>query len=1742
MTAPKSRYSHYKKIAIFTIIALFSGLSNVFSLVQEMPTILADAPTTDYFVYVNTDGYAGGSGFVGCSSYATATNTFPPTLTPFDPTDCDLGEAINWVNHFGDSDINLALNHSLTVTIRFANNLQHINLTQNLPAITYPGRLTIDGQIDDGSPLHKVILRDNTVSADSLPTSNTLDHFFRINTPSSFFGDQELTITNFAFTALKKNTAVAITSDDSSTTTPPASNQTTIRENLESTSIHQLSITNNFFGSTNGSALDPNNLVATGIKLGIYPSGESKPVINISNNNFFNTNSPVFIGAGTLAGAFGTTPPKVCQDPLEANVSINNNTIGLSFDKTVLTSTDESNGGWVGNAIETCHLSGIDISNNTIVNNNKSGLVALLPPISNAILVTNSNGKIVDNDIGTVANHLPVQPNTLTRIQGNGITVQDNYPIDSDRKTGIYITGNQINNLATKPGLYCALSPGSRRYAPIDNESTICGGTGIVIEGSHDNWIYNNQIGSEKAPNQGYGVSIEGTWSNNTDTGVQTFKAGYQNKITANIISYNQADGIHIGTIHSMNSATTDADNLPCFSGDNHTNNCENGISQNSIFRNGTSNVSNGGGIGIDLKGYGDTEQTGASIDATSISSTNNDTDIAGSIGSHSTNGGNHMFEAPGLYGPGGSSVQRSTAEEIRGYLKSNTPVGSYWIEVFQVDCPAYRTNTGPINTLISATSNCDTDSPSSTAQASGYSYGQGKSFLCGTLVTVSSAVVTDWQCNPSSFGNASASGLVTATVAAHRSLTGGRSSYGIVNSATSINFPSPATNAGILSDRRYTCAMAMSVMINISPCDSQPVTAVPSLNNRANTYIASFIDDTSEFSNNVFIQPLVPPTFTVNKTVTACTSPLICDDSPFSSSISAHPDQLVDFRIAITNTSSTDINTQLTDTVPTNITMQDGSCIYQQDLDTATPARSDLTNGHDCSDGHPLTVNISGLQAGKTAVIFYQAVIGHTPGTEPIVNTAQVVSGGVSHDSSATITLSNSGEPSTGTTLTLDKSITTEDHIGNPSNGTLVSSNTDQTVTYRILATATGYDSATIGNLTLQDNFPRSIGSHNATYSLCHVLVSVNSSRPAPAGDINCQNAASINTTADTPLTIFNGLRVLNGLEAPAVLNPSDIIEIEVTYTSTIPANALASGASAVDLNNVARWGENAVAVGDWQHSSTTLTIQAPGTTPPTATSPTLTKLVRTCTGTTAASCQGSSFVSSLSNVPSGSTIEYRLEVNNATASVANVTIQDNQPSNITFNQTSGSCQFINSATSTLPLTGARPTTVSDCQFSGTNVHTITSIASTNHAYLFLLAQIGSAAAGSTVTNQAQLTTGCTLNCTSSAIIGVSTSPTAPSGTPIVVLTKRADNGVTTTDHSREKIYKLGDSVNYTLKLTNSGGAATGISIQDTFSELLTNVSTDPLLSGISHSVSGNVLTLGTIAVNNSLPLTIAYQGIIASKTNFDLGNFDLRKNTDPMKDDDFYLAKSTDILDEDIISTNNNHHRSKDLLGAPDGKYLSLGQDGFVTLDLGTKLIVDGTGNDFALLQLNQTADDSDQTTESLTVEVSQDGNSFKKIQPQNNESYHYDLSKVNLSWIRFIKITDTSSAVKTKAPGVDLDAVCLIHIGVQLNNRAVMTVGSQSAFASAPITVDITKAFKETPDIENCTEVSSSSIATPSVLPAPPAPSTPIAPIKTPQPVAPPTTLVKTGTLGMMGISVILALAWVVGKRKQRIAEKK
>ncbi|MBI4835702.1 MAG: right-handed parallel beta-helix repeat-containing protein [Candidatus Abawacabacteria bacterium] len=360
---------------------------------------------------------------------------------------------------------------------------------------------------------------------------------------------------------------------------------------------------------------------------------------------------------------------------------------------------------------------------------------------------------------------------------------------------------------------------------------------------------------------------------------------------------------------------------------------------------------------------------------------------------------------------------------------------------------------------------------------------------------------------------------------------------------------------------------------------------------------------------------------------------------------------------------------------------------------------------------------------------------------------------------------------------------------------------------------------------------------------------------------------------------------------------------------------------------------------------------------------------------------------------------------------------------------------------------------------------------------------------------------------------------PTATEGGPFSV--------VKTTTDGKDMYSLAAEQISYQVQITNLDSAAHVYNFRDTIPAgfLATAQITD--LAGGTNATTGREITINNITLASGEVKTVRYLLSLEDKSDFPLDSFSLDADAEE-DDNDFYI---TAVEESDISTEGNDHDDEEDITEAPDGKFVSLGDDGSIVVDTGEdKVIVNGSGVDFALFQINNHIDDADSESEAYKVSVSQDGDTFVRISGDGA----YDLGKTQLAWARYVKIEDKSSEVQPKAPGVDLDAVCILNIGVPVENNARVTSGSVNHNSQSLVYLDVTSAFDNRLKKSDCEEeetITKVARTLELVPPSLPAPSAPIVPTPVPQ-----TELPKTGSESLL-IGAILSISALLARRLQK-----
>jgi uncharacterized repeat protein (TIGR01451 family) len=1227
------------------------------------------------------------------------------------------------------------------------------NVNYTLPNIYREsgGQLIIDGRMGSTG---KIILQDSSSN------HNSLNHFFKISDPSPKTGSLEpqfVTIRNIAFTSLLKLTSAAITTDNITTT-----------GFKEGVNFNQLHIQNNYFGTFDGVTLDPTKAIIQGVR--VYYNHNTAPATQISDNNFYNV-----IGSSIELGGNAEAKPANCpqypdnQSEVDGSLLIESNVIGLNVDKEI---TDESyfgQGGWSGTAISICQLSGVTITDNDIAN-------SLGIAMDTAIGISQAEATIDNNRIGNVLDGTTYRSDDEWQIFGYGILIGGNY---EDRQEPTVITNNTINNIKAPfvPGVITANCP-TPSFHSLTARGGSCGGSGIHLVATSFNFIYQNIIGSALQINTGYGIEIVGFHFGDAIT---AYYPSTYNKIFNNTIGYNAADGIYVDSIYNL-ATPRGYEDLECETdfgtSDGETNNCGNTIVQNNLIRNGAYNENDfcvsesactespTGGIGIDLKTTTDDleQKYGYIEDFYTGSGTYNDSDITVNDDLDTDIGGNGAINTPVLYGTGSDmSGTASTARVIYGNLSDSTP-GAYWVEVFAVNCPAELGSTSPTITEDNAFTNCDTDSISLNHQDNNITHGQGARFLCGAFVLKVGGDAGEWNCSPSAqFGiNFNGAGLITATA------TRVADEGGELPKETETGLPA------FTRTTQFTCGY-LNYIFTTAPAEctnSTPDTFVPTTLSDAEIFVAIYsMNNSSEFSQNVYV---APETVDIVKMVRACSGSTgaSCESNVFAPEITSSREQYVEYRITVTNNTDSAVTPTIRDELhPGQVTWLTGSCATYNGL-TSLPADRPSTGATPVTCTGNTDATFTPTIAANTSVAFFGMVrINADANGDSKDNIGRLILPSVgcttSDDPENYCTSIARVRITAPVTATILKTIENPHANGTTQTETITSSSSSQTIDYRIKLDLSGLTKANTNGLTIFDSFPRTIrDSIQMTYSQTSCTYTVLVNGVTRLGPNACLNREQINTT-DDGIIIWNSN---TGLPPASIINETtgdiedvytefDTVTVIITYTGTVPANAI-TASPAVDVVNKATFSGSDVFPG--RTGETTLTI-----TPPQV-SPTIQKSVRTCTSNTVASCASATFNDTGVTTAPGNTVEYRLAI----TSSANATfaINDAAPTGITFGSDTGSCSLYANLTTAVAATGARPSsTATPCTItpaSGATPQTLAmsgqTLTANRFTYVYILATV-SPSATTAITNTATIIgSGCTTEnvCSNTALVTPSAVP----------------------------------------------------------------------------------------------------------------------------------------------------------------------------------------------------------------------------------------------------------------------------------------------------------------------------------------------------------------------------------------------
>jgi hypothetical protein len=118
---------------------------------------------------------------------------------------------------------------------------------------------------------------------------------------------------------------------------------------------------------------------------------------------------------------------------------------------------------------------------------------------------------------------------------------------------------------------------------------------------------------------------------------------------------------------------------------------------------------------------------------------------------------------------------------------------------------------------------------------------------------------------------------------------------------------------------------------------------------------------------------------------------------------------------------------------------------------------------------------------------------------------------------------------------------------------------------------------------------------------------------------------------------------------------------------------------------------------------------------------------------------------------------------------------------------------------------------------------------------------------------------------------------------------------------------------------------------------------------------------------------------------------------------------------------SEQNNKTRPRFALGPPDDQFFSLGQDGFVVLDMGPNTpIQDSPGDDFMVYEGN------DGTNEGYSVYLSNDWNDGWLLCGADTGTASFDVSTTGMTQARYVRVIDDGNLQGGQYAGFDLDAI--------------------------------------------------------------------------------------------------------------------
>ncbi len=273
--------------------------------------------------------------------------------------------------------------------------------------------------------------------------------------------------------------------------------------------------------------------------------------------------------------------------------------------------------------------------------------------------------------------------------------------------------------------------------------------------------------------------------------------------------------------------------------------------------------------------------------------------------------------------------------------------------------------------------------------------------------------------------------------------------------------------------------------------------------------------------------------------------------------------------------------------------------------------------------------------------------------------------------------------------------------------------------------------------------------------------------------------------------------------------------------------------------------------------------------------------------------------------------------------------------------------------------------------------------------------------------------------------------------------------------------VFTPGDHVQYRLTISNSGTQNSELlSIHD-------EGNSQYLLNNSAQSSGGTVVSINPLQINNlivsgGLNHIVNYDTTIIDADHFPLSAFRLHKNADKL-DKDFYPER---VVKSRIRSNGNTN--ASDILRAPDGQAVTLGNRGSITVNTNRngKLVVDGDGEDFCLATLNM----QNGTRYRISVSQNDDDADFEELGTSNGRNNCFDLSDADVAWANYIKIEDRSSDGTLSSTSID--AICLLHLGGLVENTAELSTATQLlAESTSTIVVNFTDIFESPLESSDC-----------------------------------------------------------------------